>query len=113
MRTKILGLEDDIEKKHRNESGPSTYTRKLMTESVRMLDHFTMPDQFIGLFGSSVSGSVHQTTSSDGQAGSVGEGAMLNGHICNKVLLRLQVTLWTTNEEKSVALLVKMGLEHT
>lgn len=39
-----------------------TYTRKLITERVRILAHFTRGDQFLGFSGSSVSGSSHHTT---------------------------------------------------
>ena len=50
----------------------STYTKKLITERVRMLAHFTIGDQFMGFSGSSVSGSAHHTTTSDGETGVVG-----------------------------------------
>ena len=38
-----------------------------------MLAHFIIGDQFMGFSGSPVSGSTHHTTSSDGEAGVVGE----------------------------------------
>lgn len=41
-----------------------TYTRKLITEIVRILTHFLFKDQFIGFSGSRFSGSSHQTMSS-------------------------------------------------
>ena len=49
-----------------------TYTKKLITERVRILAHFTNGDQFMGFSGSSASGSSHHTMSSDGEMGVVG-----------------------------------------
>lgn len=51
-----------------------TYTRKPITQRVRILAHFTIGDQFIGFSGSSVSGSSHHTISSDGAVSVVGVG---------------------------------------
>jgi hypothetical protein len=46
-----------------------TYTRKAITESVKMLTHFRAGDQFIGFAGSRSSGSLHDTINSDPGSG--------------------------------------------
>ncbi len=82
-----------------------TYTKKLITERVRMLAHFTIGDQFIGFSGSSVSGSAHHTLKSEGEAGvgavaAVGMGLFENSlGVCEGAILVLQ---WCATRNQTI-----------
>jgi hypothetical protein len=88
----------------------STYTRKLITERLRILAHFTLGDQFIGFSGSSVCDSSHHTLSSGGEAGvglrkkcsGLGESIICNYTPIKITLFSEQKSFYTTIKRENI-----------